>query len=61
MKRLINKIIVKINKEKIKNWVNKKFSKKDAEYYICKVCKHLLTESDMNEEDKSICKECSKH
>ena len=63
MKKLINKIIVHIDKEKIKDWVKKKrkkfFAKDD--YYICRVCKHVLPEGQMNPEDNSICKECAKH
>ena len=63
MKKLINKIIVQIDKEKVKNWVRKRskkfFSKSD--YYICRVCKHVLPENQMNPDDKTICKECAKH
>lgn len=62
VKKLINKIIIKIDKEKVKRWVKDKagFFKK-SDYYICRVCKHVLPESQMNPEDNSICKECGKH
>jgi hypothetical protein len=66
VKKLINKIVIHFDKERLKNWVRKgrvkiakKFSKSDN-FYICRVCKHMLPEKEMNPEDNSICKECSK-
>ena len=63
MKRLINKIIIKINPDRVRHWVRKKSQRflKKSDYYICRVCKHVLPESQMNPEDKTICKECAKH
>ncbi|MBI2106187.1 hypothetical protein HYT56_05135 [Candidatus Woesearchaeota archaeon] len=62
MRKLINKIIIHLDKEKVKHWVKSKVkSKAKEDYYVCKVCKHVYLEEAMNPNDVSICNDCSRH
>ena len=61
MKRIINKIVIHFDKTKLKKWLTSDSSSKSLDYYICRVCKHMYPETDMTENDESICKDCSKH
>jgi len=62
LKKIINKIIIHLDKEKVKRWVKSKVKfKRKEDYYICRVCKRVYSEEAMNPEDVSVCNDCSRH
>ncbi len=63
MKRLINKITNRIDNYKAKKATKRKRDKSflKEDYFICRTCKKVLQEEEMNSADKSICMDCNKH